>query len=439
MESKQPSDSVLPPLFLALVAGLFFFIAIIKFGSPVIMDRYVEAPRDFASILYGPWPPHWGMWFFVPIALIALIAFDLRRLKLRWALGLPLLWLAWQCVAATRTMSPSLTELTLLHFAICVGLFYIGFFAGKAMDNPWPVWVAMGLALCWTMRAGLEQHFGGLEATRKLLAQSPQLTGLDAALLGNPDYLKRIQSDRIFGTFGGYPNSLAAAIMLLLPLTLVFMWRLTPKVRASIRIGFVLVLGGCGLGCLYWTGSKAGWLLALGLGLVALGHSPLSLKWRRGVICGMLVLGIAGFGLKYAGFFHKQYNSVDARFGYWHGAMIVIRHHPWLGTGPGTFQIPYERIKRSTDEMARLCHNDYLEQASDSGIFSLLIFTGMIFTALISLYRYSVKKAPLDWFKFAVWLGVLGVCLHSFVDFNLYIPALAWPVFFLFGWLFRQN
>jgi O-antigen ligase len=307
------------------------------------------------------------------------------------------------------------------------------------MSNAWPIWAGMGLALCWAMRVGLEQHFGGLEATRKLVANSPELTGLDPALLANGDYQKRILSNRIFGTFGGYPNSLAAAIVLFLPLTLVFLWRVVSKVRSSIRIVFVLILGVCGLACLFWSRSKAGWLVALVVGLAALGHSPLPLKWRRRLIYGVLCLGVAGFAFEYAGFFRKEHNSVEARFGYWRGAFVVIRHHPWLGTGPGTFQVPYEKIKRPGDEMTRLCHNDYLEQASDSGVIGFLSYTGMVLALLFFLYRYTIKNKPSDSLKLAIWLGILGICLHSLVDFNLYVPALAWPLFFLCGWLCHRD
>ena len=306
------------------------------------------------------------------------------------------------------------------------------------MSNPWPVWAGMGLALCWAIRAGMEQHFGGLEATRKMLASSPQISGVNERMLTDPEYLKRLASDRIFGTFGGYANSLAGGIVLLLPLTLVFLWRLTPKVRNPIRILFLLILGGCGLGCLYWSGSKAGWLVALVMGLVALGHSALPLKWRRWLIGGVLIVGVAGFAYKYASFFQKERNSVGARFAYWRAALIVTRHHPWVGTGPGTFQIPYAQIKNPTDEMARLCHSDYLEQASDSGVFGFISYTGMVLAFIWLLYRYSIQNRPLNWLCFAVWLGILGLCLHGLVEFHLYVPALAWPVFFLCGWLMSR-
>jgi hypothetical protein len=40
-----------------------------------------------------------------------------------------------------------------------------------------------------------------------------------------------------------------------------------------------------------------------------------------------------------------------------------------------------------------------------------------------------------DWEAFAVWLGMLGWALQGFVEFGLYIPALAWPAFVMLGWL----
>jgi O-antigen ligase len=441
MPAKQPPAPASPastsPVF-ALIAGLFFFIVILKFSSPVVMDRYIDVPNDLTSAFYGLWPPHWSAWLFVPVALVGLWAVELNRIKLHWILFLPLIWLGWEMLSATQTVSLPLTKLTMTHFVVCVSLFYLGFFARKGMLNPWPIWAGIGLALCWSMRAGLEQHFGGLEATRRMLKESPESFGLDPQMLANPDYLKRIAGNRIFGTFSGYPNSLAGGIVLLLPLTLVFLWRLTAKVQRSIRVLFVLILGGCGLSCLYWSGSKAGWLVALVVGMAALAHSALPLKWRRWLIYGVLVAGVAAFVFKYAGFFQKERNSVGARFAYWRAALLVVNHHPLMGTGPGTFQIPYAQFKHPDDEMAKLCHNDYLEQASDSGSLGFLSYSLMIFTLLFKLYRYITSKTPLDWLNYAIWLGVFGLCLHSLVEFHLYVPALAWPMFFLNGWLMSR-
>ena len=143
---------------------------------------------------------------------------------------------------------------------------------------------------------------------------------------------------------------MAGGLELLLPLTLVFGSH--RKVRTQIRVVFVLILGGCGLGCLYWSGSKAGQLVALVMGLVALGHSALPWSWRRGLIVGALIVGVAGFAYKYSDYFHKERNSTGARLAYWRVARTVIDHHPLVGTGPGTFQIPYSQMKHPDDEEA---------------------------------------------------------------------------------------
>ena len=73
--------------------------------------------------------------------------------------------------------------------------------------------------------------------------------------------------------------------------------------------------------------------------------------------------------------------------------------------------------------MSRLVHNDYLEQASDSGLAGFLAYALFIVGGLI----WSFPRGPDEWLTFAVWLGVLGWSLQSFVEFGLYIPALAWP------------
>jgi O-antigen ligase len=88
--------------------------------------------------------------------------------------------------------------------------------------------------------------------------------------------------------------------------------------------------------------------------------------------------------------------------------------------------------------MAKLCHDDYLEQATDSGIFGFLSYTAMILAFLVKLYRYCIKETPMNWLHFAIWLGIIGLCLHSLVEYHLYVPALAWPMFFLCGWLMSR-
>ena len=92
--------------------------------------------------------------------------------------------------------------------------------------------------------------------------------------------------------------------------------------------------------------------------------------------------------------------------------------------------------------MARLAHNDYLEQASDSGLTGLLTYAIFIASALVWSFPAAARARRPEsdgWLTFAVWLGVLGWSLQSLVEFGLYIPALAWPAFTLLGWLLGRN
>ena len=196
------------------------------------------------------------------------------------------------------------------------------------------------------------------------------------------------------------------------------------------------------LTCLFWSGSKGGWLLMLLLGLVALLHARFRTEYKILVVTCVLVAGLTGFFLKYASFFQRGATSVSARFDYWRAALQTAKSKPLLGTGPGTFAIPYQRLKRPESEMARLTHNDFLQQASDSGWPAFFLYSLFIAGGLVWGYRHvDLKRAPTETnapvaglLRFGVWLGLLGWSLQELMEFGLYIPALAWPAMVLMGW-----
>jgi O-antigen ligase len=169
---------------------------------------------------------------------------------------------------------------------------------------------------------------------------------------------------------------------------------------------------------------------------------PFSQRLKVVLVTGVLLAGLAGFFWRHSAFFQKGATSVSARFDYWRAAVQTAKDMPLFGTGPGTFAIAYQKIKRPESEMARLAHNDYLEQASDSGLMGLLAYTLFIAGAL-ALSFPRVTRTPTmesdDWLIFAVWLGVLGWGLQGLAEFGLYIPALAWPAFTFLGWLLGKR
>jgi O-antigen ligase len=250
--------------------------------------------------------------------------------------------------------------------------------------------------------------------------------------IANPFIIAKYDKARVHGTLV-YPNALAGIVLLLLPAAVVLVWQNTRRLR---RVTWLAAMGMTvflGLAGLFWSGSKSGWLIALAIGVFWLCRLnwPRRLKWM--VVLALVAGGLIVFGVRFQSYFAKGATSVGARFDYWHAAVRVVAGHPVFGTGPGTFQRPYAVLKRPDAEMARLVHNDYLEQFSDSGIVGGLSYAAWIALLLWTLGR-RVWTAD-NWFQFAIFAGLLGWFIQGFIEFSLFVPALAWTAFALSGCL----
>jgi O-antigen ligase len=412
----------------ALLFGLFLGLCLLKFGNPAVMEKFATMPANGYEWIFSPWPAVVGCWMLGGVAVVGVLAARWRK-DLPWVIvALPLGWLGWQFVSATGSINPALTSATLRQFTACAACFYLGAFALGGRRDPGFFLLGLTAGFVLVVLDGFEQRFGGLAETRKyfFLYLYPQMKEV------TPEYLKKIKSDRIFATLF-YPNALAGVILMLLPVTVGWVWSLKGRFTAGARGLLVAMLGAGSLACLYWSGSKGGWLLMLVVGFVAALFLPFDRRLKRGVVTVVLIVGLTGFLWKYSGFFKRGATSVVARFDYWEAAIQTAWTHPLFGTGPGTFGKAYERIKQPEWEMARMVHNDYLEQASDSGWVGFLAYTGLIAGGLVFACRRGRLRE--DWVRLGVWLGLLGWALQSLVEFGLYIPALAWPGFALLGWL----
>jgi O-antigen ligase len=455
-DSRRPRTAGTPARWEALFAGFtggFLGLALLKFGNPIIFERLVPAPQEPMEVLFQAWPTSWGYWGVVLVVFLGLKVGRWRTDAAIWVWCLPLVWLGWQCISALQTVDWRLTKVTVVHFWVCAAFFYLGLFGlSNVRRLLTPFWVGLLIGFIGVLWSGFGQHYGGLEATRRYVYEHTDWQQMP------PEYLKKLASNRIFGTLV-YPNSLAGVILLLSPVMLLTTWMLAARLGRRVRLVCVGLLAYSSLACLFWSGSKAGWLIALVMGLVALLHlpgfrisndvsgaanetrkRPFHRQAHFWFITGLLVIGLTGFFVRFAAYFKRGATSVGARFDYWRAGLETARSHFILGTGPGTFGIAYKQIKASESEMARLTHNDFLEQASDSGIIGFLSYSGWILGSVWFLYRYRFHslRGRGSWF-FVVWLGFLGWVVQSFVEFNLYIPALSWPAFLLVGWLWGQK
>ena len=431
LATGNPPDEFLQRIFAGLL-GLVLGLALLKFSTPVIMEKYVEPPEGLFQWIFYQWPGAIAHWMLVVVAISGLAVLRWKT-GAPWAiLALPMAWLIWQAAAATQTVNAKLSHPTLIHFVCCVGCFYLGVFCLSRVSKLWPFWNGIGAAFVLMLASGWEQHFGGLKDTQAYFFQYVYPTMDEVP----PELLQKMLSQRIFAT-QFYPNALAGVILMLLPILLAVLWSTVRTFTIGARRFLVVALTVPALACLYWSGSKGGWLLMLLIGLISVLFLPMKRQFKLALVGFVLVLGLAGFGLKYAGFFKKGATSVAARFDYWHAAMLTAKSNPLFGTGPGTFAVPYQKLKKQESEMARLTHNDYLEQASDSGVPGFLAYSGFIVGTLV----YTGRKTGLRQgaVQLAVWLGVLGWALQGLMEFGLYIPASAWIAFTLLGWLVGRS
>jgi O-antigen ligase len=437
---------------LVFAIGLWLGISLVKLGNPVVLDGYVgssgtvnltlanplaDQAAEPSSVAPGysdpitePWPMKNGV---IGLALLIVPALFLGKVQRRfpWGIaGLLLFWFFWQLVAASRSLDPLVSKITLIHFLVCVVCFFLGAFVISESTRPELLWYGLTAGYLMVLWVGLGQHYGGLEAVKKAVYETPNWDKLPK------EFLKRVNGGRIFSTLV-YPNALAGAILLFAAPVTAFLWQVASRTKPVVRGVTVGLVFYSSIACLAWSKSKAGWIIALILVILVMARSTFNPRYKRWGLVVVLLVGIVGFALRFHSYFQQGATSVGARFDYWQAAVSTSISSPVIGTGPGTFRKAYSLVKKPESEMARLTHNDYLEQASDSGLPGFIAYLSFILGGLLHIYRYSVIKE--SHLAYAVVIGVTGWAIQGLVEFGLYIPALAWPVFTLFGWLIGQK
>ncbi|MDI6726174.1 MAG: O-antigen ligase family protein [Smithellaceae bacterium] len=115
-----------------------------------------------------------------------------------------------------------------------------------------------------------------------------------------------------------------------------------------------------------------------------------------------------------------------SRLSVWQDSLWIVRDYPAIGTGLGTFEDAYMRYQTTQPRVSfDHAHNDYLELLTDIGIVGFLLAAAMTLFFFLPLFRRWKTKRGM--FGKCLGAGGLSSCLaiaaHSFVDFDLHIPA----------------
>jgi O-antigen ligase len=247
----------------------------------------------------------------------------------------------------------------------------------------------------------------------------------------------------IYGPYVNH-NHYAGLMELLVPIPLVIAVSHLAHEKTRVAAGIAAAVM---VGTIFLSGSRGG-MLAIFVELATLG--VLLSRQKRGV---RIALGIGAFAVVLVSLLvwlgGKELTtrvtsiSTEARGEISGGMRLNIdrdstkmfAHRPVLGWGLGTFPVVYPQFRSFyTNFFVNEAHNDYLQLLAEMGVFGFATMAWFLFI-LFRRVRVKTRKWTSDVSgaaTLACSLGVLGILIHSFVDFNLQIPANA-ALFYVFS------
>jgi O-antigen ligase len=311
-----------------------------------------------------------------------------------------------------RSAYPFLTRINLLLLAAYAILFFLATQVFRERrDLARLVWFLA--ALCFAVSLfGIAQHFtseGTIYWFRKLT--------VGGAIFG--PYVNR--------------NHVAGFVEMTLPFPLALM--IFRGMRRDI-FPLAMLLSVVPIGALVLSGSRAG-VIGFVFELGVLGLLSRSRKTRSGKRSVSLVLvlfaGLALVAWLGAGKIIERFSilrpgevSIARRVSMVRGGIHLFLAYPVSGSGLGTLVAVYPKFETYYDaHLVDHVHNDYIELLAELGVIGGLC--GLAF--LFILFREARRSYEAEQGHFsraihaAAAAGIAGLLLHSFVDFNLHIPA----------------
>ena len=110
-----------------------------------------------------------------------------------------------------------------------------------------------------------------------------------------------------------------------------------------------------------------------------------------------------------------------------HDTVRIFGDHVVAGTGLGTFEAVYPQYQSFvSDKTWPYAHNDYVQFLAETGVIGgllLVVTLWLFFREALWVRLRSPLLGMEDWIQLGAFVGCCGLLVHSFVDFNLHIPA----------------
>jgi hypothetical protein len=150
---------------------------------------------------------------------------------------------------------------------------------------------------------------------------------------------------------------------------------------------------------------------AASLALLRDRHRRVRSRWPIGVAAAAVLAG-AGVGVH-----HGLYTGSDDRAAYWHAAWRDYTHHPWLGSGAGSFRVDWLQY-RTVPHAAVDAHNAYLQTLAELGPLGLtLLAIALVLPVVVATKARRRPFVPAALGAYAAFL------FHAGLDWDWELPA----------------
>ena len=399
--------------------ALLLLLAPVKFGLVAGTMEIPVFPLSGLEWALTLWPP----WLLPPLAGVSLLlsltggggAAD-RAGPVHWVSGIWIVLLLGIVPGLIRTTEWDMAQVFVWHVggAACMALAVHRTVQTDFGARGWLLAAVVGGGVLAAAVGWNQIVFGGFQRTLEVAREQ--------GVAMSSGVVDRMTQGRACGTFV-YPNSLAAHLVLVLPPSLVVLWRAGGRFEPRrVSRPLFLVLGGVVLVVgLALTGSRAGIAAFIGAVVVTLLLTPRLRRWRVPVL--LLVLA-AGVALGVAVNRGRGLSSLAARGDYYTACVQMAGAHPLTGVGIGEFFPWYMHLKPEEAEDTRRPHSFPLGLLAQAGILG-----GLASLACLSLplwFRRVLRHGGwrLDpWLGMAVFTGLTAWFLHALLDFNVHIPG----------------
>ena len=329
--------------------------------------------------------------------------------------GLPLRWLA---LAGLLTLLSCFTSI----------------FKDFSVKEALAVWSVIGGSI-------LGGHVA-VQGHRRALLVTVLASGVLVTLLAFPSYLAAPAGSQAASALSGsfhYPNGLGSFLLLVVFLPCAFLFHSATR-SASVASACALALLGASLTLTHSRGVWAAGMIAL----IVWTMVEWRLIWahrRSMTLAALLLISIVLIASRRPAEIAPRFASLAAatsresddpsyrwRWDIYAWTLDIIKDHPWIGTGIGTFPIAIKLYQRAPYVSGLYAHSHYLQTAAEMGLpalAGLLLFLGFLLRRgwwiIKSLHAHSLERS----LAIGLAAGLLSSALHAAVDLGWSYPAVA--------------